>query len=74
MVSGFILIGPTGLTKLIQSNYCNDTAEKLEVLALKCTRRGKEEGSGSRITKVFMAIFYFHGAGLCEQNEYKLTG
>ena len=45
----------------------------MEGSALKCIRRGKEEGSGYRITKVFKAVSNFHGTVLFEQNEDQLT-
>ena len=48
--------------------------KKSEGLALKCTTKGKKEGSGGKMVKVFVAIAYGHGAVLCEQYEEQLTG
>ena len=49
--------------------------KKSEGLALKCTTKGKKEGSGGKMVKVFVAIAYGgHGAVLCQQYEEQLTG
>ena len=41
--------------------------KKAEGLALKCTTKGKIEGYGGKMVKVFVAIAYGHGVVLCEQ-------
>ena len=41
---------------------------------MKCTTKGKKEGSGGKMMKVFVAIAYGHGAVLCAQYEEQLTG
>ena len=48
--------------------------KKSEGLALKCTAKGKKEGSGGKMVKVFEAIAYGHRAILREQYEEQLKG
>ena len=48
--------------------------KKSDGLALKCTTKGKKEGSGGEMVKKLIAIAYGHGAVLCEQYEEQLTG
>ena len=47
---------------------------KSEGLCLKCTTKGKKEGSGGKMVKVFVAIAHSHGVVMCEQYKEKLTG
>ena len=41
---------------------------------MKCTTKGKKEGSGGKMVKLFVAIAYGHGAVLCEPYAEQLTG
>ena len=43
-------------------------------MALKCTTKGKKEGCGGNMVKVFLAITSAYGAVLCEQYKEQLTG
>ena len=86
MISGFILTGPDGLTKVIHvtmelprrdqagSTIATAVSKKSQGLALKCTAKEKKGGYGGKMMKVFVAIAHGHGAVLCEQYEKQLTG
>ena len=76
---GFYFDGASWTHKTNPSDQARSTAsmawrKKSEGLSLNCTTKGKKEGSGGKMIKVFVAIAYGHGAVLCEQYEEQLTG
>lgn len=76
---GFYFDGASWTHKTNPSDQARSTTSmawrrKSEGLSLNCTTKGKKEGSGGKMVKVFVAIAHGHGAVLCEQYEEQLTG
>jgi len=76
---GFYLDGASWTHKTNPSDQARSTRamawrKKTEGLSLKCTTKGKKEGTGGRMVKVIVAIAHGRGTVLCHQHEEKLTG